>query len=372
MKIGVLTEIISGHSGARAPLEIGVQLAKLGHDVTIYAYDFWSDNTMYTYLHKHHVKTITLCKPRLGKYAVIPRLFWLIRRNKPQILYFSGTPAFFIAGYLTGIPIVRMYQGTQFDAYLERFVPKQPILLHQKIINLAANIFIYLIDFMSFRLSSAVVAISRYAKREGETLYRRNVAAIICHGITNFSTKAVLEKNERNIHILSVSRITPYKGFHLIISALNQINKGKPFTFTIVGSQPKTNYVAYLKKLAGSWLKIIIDPPDRALARMYQKSDIYATCDRYLYFGLPIGEAARFGKPAVSLKSCAANEVIKHGHTGFIAENSQELSMYLEKLIRNSKLRQRMGIQARDWIQRFTWERSGKEWEKILLKYARL
>jgi len=39
LKIGILTEIINFHSGSRAPLEIARHIAKLGHDVTVYALD---------------------------------------------------------------------------------------------------------------------------------------------------------------------------------------------------------------------------------------------------------------------------------------------------------------------------------------------
>jgi len=370
MKIGVLTEIINGHSGARAPLEIAAQLSRLGHDITVYAYDFWRDESMCTFLQKRKVQLVTLPKPKWGKYFVIPKLYRELKIDNPQVLYFSGTPPFFIAAWLTGTPIVRMYQGTQFDAYLEYFLPEQPFSLYTKLINFAANIFIYLIDLMSFRLSTGVVAISRYAAEEGESLYHRKVHQVIYHGISQLKSSRIKHQKNKVVHILSVSRITPYKGFHLIIKALKQMKTHSNFILTIAGSQQKSHYVTYLQKLAGGWLKIVSDPSDNVLAQLYEKSDIYATADRYLYFGLPVGEAARFGKPAVSLNYAAATEVIKHGQTGYIAQNAEELVKYLEMLTRDSKLRKRMGELARRWVKQFTWEQAGRAWEKILLTYA--
>ncbi len=371
MKIGVLTEIINGHSGARAPLEIGCQLARLGNDITVYAYTFWQDEDMFNYLRKRKVNVHLLRKPKMGKYFVIPALIKQLKTDDPHVLYFSGTPPFFIAGFLTGIPIVRMYQGTQFDAYLEYLSPQQPISFFTKLTNAIANIFIYLIDFMSFRLSVAVVAISNYAGAEGKSLYHREVEKVIYHGISRFDNSLLKLPSSKVIRILSVSRITPYKGFHLIIKALKQIKTPVKFIFTIVGSQPKPQYVSYLKNISGPWLEIIEDPSDQKLAKLYSSTDIYATADRYLYFGLPVAEAAQFGVPSVALNFAAASEVISHGKTGYVAQNTAELSNYLDKLIKNDSLRKRFGKNAKIWIRRFSWERAGREWANVLHHHAR-
>ncbi len=107
----------------------------------------------------------------------------------------------------------------------------------------------------------------------------------------------------------------------------------------------------------------VIDPTDHELAVLYQRAHIYASADRYLYFGLPICEAARFQIPAVSLSLAAAQEIIVHSKTGFIAKNQIEFSAYLEKLINNPNLRDKMGQSAQKRAQEiFTWEKTAREY----------
>ena len=370
LKIGVLTEIISGSSGARAPLEIAKHLADRGHVVTVYAYNYYEDKAMRKYLEANSVLVITFEKPRWGRYFAIPTIYKRLIKNKHNILYFSGTPPFFIAGLLTFTPLVRMYQGTQFDAYLESFLPGQKLYFYQIALNRILNFLIYMIDFISFRLSVAVVAISRYAAAEGKSLYRRQVFAVIYHGSNAFYSPVKYSTSPATINLISVSRLTPYKGFHLVIEALKKAHTNKRWRLTIVGSQPKKRYIEYLKKLDKKNIRIISNATDARLAKLYSNSKIYVTCDRYLYFGLPIMEAAHFGVPAIALDNAAASEVVIHGKTGLVANNQTTLSRYLKELIDEPELCQKLGNLAKKRAQEFSWVRCAEKWEAVLMHFS--
>lgn len=372
LRVAILTEIINYHSGSRAPLEIAKHLAQLNQNVTVYAYDTMLDRNAYQDLKKHGVKMTTFNKPSIpffGKYLASVNLYKSLLKDKPHIMTFSGTPPFFFAALLTRIPVVRIYQGTQFDAYLEKKVPDQKLTVLDKLINKLANIYIYLVDFASFRLSNAIVAISKYSKIEGENLYKRKVAKVIYHGTSKLIGNPQPKKQTNTINIISVSRLTPYKGFHLIIKALKKVHTAYKIRLIIVGSQPKQKYIRYLKKIGKDSVQLIIDPTDRKLAALYQRAHIYASADRYLYFGLPICEAAQFQIPAVSLNLAAAKEIIVHNKTGFIAESELEFTAYLEKLINNPNLRQKMGQAAQIRTREiFTWEKTAREYLSLFEK----
>ena len=311
MKIAVITEIINYHSGSRAPLEIAKHLAKLKQDVTVYAYDTMLDQNAQRDLLANGVKLTIINKPDAGQLAKIPASFTLIkilRRDKPDIATFSGTPPFFFAAKLSGVPVVRIYQGSQFDAYLEKKSPQEKTSLSDRLLNFAANALIYLIEISSFRLANAVVAISNACAKEGENYYRRKIDKIIYHGTSKLPQMERGKAVSKTTKLISVSRITPYKGFHLILEALKLLRD--PTQLTIAGSQPKAKYLKYLKKIGGNNLKIVIDPSDSQLAKLYSASDIYVNADRYLYFGLPITEAASFGLPTVSFDFAAAKELV--------------------------------------------------------------
>ena len=372
LKIGILTEIINFHSGPRAPLEIARHIAKLGHDVTVYALDTKLSPSAKESLKKNGVKIKTFKRvniPYFGKWITSISLYKTLKKDSPDLMTFSGTMPFFAAGKLTGKPIIRIYQGTQFDALLENVIPGEKIPLALSILNKIANVYIFLNDFISFRLANGIVCISKFAKDEGESLYRRKVDKIIYHGTSGLPHTAKSKGSSKTTKLISVSRITPYKGFHLIINAIRDLKD--PLHLTIAGSQPKPKYIKYLKRIGGKNLKIVIDPTDRLLAKLYSINHIYVNADRYLYFGLPITEGASFRLPTISFDFAAAHELVIHGKTGFIAKTPTDFSVYLKKLINSPKLREKMGKEARDRAQNFfTWEKAAKQYldlfEKII------
>jgi len=373
MKIAIVVEIINYHSGARAPLEIAMHLAKLRHKVTLYAYSYNEDYETRKDVIRMGVSIVVLNKvplPFIGKYITAFSLFWILKKSSPKVIAYAGTLPFFLSSKLTLIPIILMYHGTQPNAYLERKNPDEQITLKDKLLNQIANMYIYLVNGILVYLSKEIVAISKFAAKEVERLYRKKAHSVIYLGTTSLLLdKQSTKKKNASIDILSVSRITPYKGFHLIIEAIKKIKTNRKIILTIVGSQPKTSYLQYLKKIGKEIVQIVINPSDKELSKIYQRSDIYVNADRYLYFGLPIVEAAQFEKPTVSLNFAAAKELIMHGKTGFVANDLNEFSNYLQKLIEDENLRHKLGYNALQWSKTFSWEKCAKEWEKVLLKY---
>ncbi len=368
LKIGVLTEIINYHSGARAPLMIAKHLAKRGHNVTVFAYNTMLDHTALADLNDSGVRIVFIKIKRIKYFSAIA-LYLELKKNPPDAVWFSGTLPFFVAAKFTGVPIIRMYQGTQFDALLENKNPNEKLTFKDKFLNQVANLYIYMNDFISFRLSNSIVAISEFSAREGEALYKRKCDKVIFHG-TSFLPiiKSPTKTKKNTFNIISVSRITPYKGFHILLNALKKIKTNKNILLTIVGSQPKLKYVKYLKKLGGKQVNIILNPSDNELSKLYKQTDICATADRYLYFGLSIYEAAYFNKPTIALNQAAALEIILHEKTGFVAENIDKLSHYMTVLINNPKLRYILGKNANNLAHIYTWDYCAGEWEKVILK----
>ncbi len=85
--------------------------------------------------------------------------------------------------------------------------------------------------------------------------------------------------------------------------------------------------------------------------------DIYVAPSRGEGFGLPFVQAELCEKPIISVEALSIVDVVDNGKTGFLAKsmeedgilkaNIEELTMYLDKLIRDKNLREEMGANGR-------------------------
>lgn len=364
MKIAVLTEIINRKSGARAPLEIAKALAQLGKQVTIFSYHHNLEPKSLKELKNHNIQYHLISSKHF--FATL-ELSNQLKKGHFDIINFHGTLPFFFAAKASGIPIVRTYYGTQLDPILDKIFPKKPTIFI-RLSNWLANQYIKFTDHLMLRYSDQVIAISLYTKKELEKLYSIKVDYIHL-GNNPKAFKAKKFQPKKTVSIISVSRIVPYKGFHKLIQIFNDINKNYPnIRLTIVGSSPKPTYLSYLKRIKNPNTKILTNVSDKKLINLYQQADIYATFDRYLFFGMPILEAAASSLPTVALSRCAAPELIKHNTTGLLAKDEKEFEKHLDTLITKPHLRKKMGFQASKYSATFSWSKLAKNYIKIFQK----
>lgn len=389
MKIAILTEILSTHSGSRAPIELAKSLS-LHNKITLLAYSFLAEKGVQNELEKRGVKVVLVNPPKIpfGKWWAAFKFFPHLKKS--EIISFHGTLPTFLVAKLSGRPLIKTYYGTQLDAYYEKLLPEVKPSLKDKYLNWLGNQVILCIQRIYFGLSTQVVAISTYTSQEAKKLYGKKISFFHL-GATKVPTpdEEHLRGEEHREHlrgggidpalagsrdtsevkkerptILSVSRLTPYKGFHHLIKAVRETGNG--VNLFIVGPVSQPKYLEYLKKIKTPQTKILIDLSDQKLANLYQNSDIYASCDRYLFFGLPILEAALFEKPSVILNTCAAQEIVIHEKTGFVAKDLNEFTKYLKVLIDNPALGAKMGQEAKIWAQKkFSWQKTAQKYHRL-------
>lgn len=96
------------------------------------------------------------------------------------------------------------------------------------------------------------------------------------------------------------------------------------------------------------------------------RSDIFVMTS--LWEGMPLSliEAQAAGLPAVVPDVVGCRDVVRHGETGFICKDDNELALRLRELIVNRQLRQTMGRAASKMArERFSVERMHKEMTKV-------
>ena len=140
----------------------------------------------------------------------------------------------------------------------------------------------------------------------------------------------------------------------------------------MVGSPVKPQYYNYLQKISHQNIHFIEKPRDPVLSTLYHNCHLYITADRNLFFGLPIAEAAFFGKPTIAFNHAAATEIIDNGQTGFIVDNEQKLKRLLKALITNPKHLAKLGQNAhKKAIDQFLWEKVAQQYHDFLQKITK-
>lgn len=367
MKIAILTEILSTHSGSRAPVELAKHLS-LSNEITLIVYALKTEKRVKRELEKKGVKVFLINSPKIpfGRWLVAFKVLPHLRGQ--DIISFHGTLPTFLVAKLSGLPLVKTYYGTQLNAYLERLLPYQKPTLKDKFLNWLGNKLILIVQRIYFRLSDQVVAISKYTSKEAKKLYGRKIPFIHLGAAPLSSNQQLTINNQQFPTILSISRFTPYKGFHLLIEAVKRMDR--KVNLFIVGSASQPKYLDYLKEIKTPNTKILVDISDQELANLYRNCDLYATCDRYLFFGLPPLEAALFGKPTLALDFCAAHEIIIHGKTGLVAKNLEKFKKSLVRLIQNGDFREQLGRNAKKRVEeKFTWKKTAQKYEEIFRKH---
>lgn len=98
-----------------------------------------------------------------------------------------------------------------------------------------------------------------------------------------------------------------------------------------------------------------------------RNSDIFIFPSKFEGFPLALTEAMSVGLPCLGFSSCAGvNELIKHGETGFLAANDDELKIHLTQLISSPELRSKMGTLGHIATAAYTPENIAEKWHLLV------
>jgi glycosyltransferase involved in cell wall biosynthesis len=84
-----------------------------------------------------------------------------------------------------------------------------------------------------------------------------------------------------------------------------------------------------------------------------------------------LGQAAACGLPAIAMNTYHPDYVL-HGETGFLAESDEELAQQLNRLLRDSVMRQSMAAAAVRHSQKFNWDHIARQWTGVFQEVVAL
>ena len=176
-----------------------------------------------------------------------------------------------------------------------------------------------------------------------------------------------------SFNILCVSQLAPHKGIDVLIEAYKLLLTTcylLDSKLLVIGSGTERKN---LEKLANNDKRIIFlgQLSSEEVQKKYQETDVVIIPSLAPEtFSLVMFEAMTAGKPVIASKIGALAEYIKNGETGFLFEpgNVNQLKEILEKVINNPDLIKKIGQNAREFAQEFTFQ---KHWEKLEKIYFR-
>ncbi|MBZ0100451.1 MAG: glycosyltransferase, partial [Taibaiella sp.] len=180
------------------------------------------------------------------------------------------------------------------------------------------------------------------------------------------------ELNHSGLKILSVGRLTYYKGHKLLLQAVASMQDAALY---LAGEGSERNELNRLVREYGVQDRVFLlgGVSEEGLVRLYKECDCFClpSIERTESFGMVLLEAMALGKPCIvsDVRGSGMSWVVQHGVTGlhFENENVESLVAMLEQLKSDVEFRRRLGQAAQSrYEELFT---IGKISNKILALY---
>ena len=247
-----------------------------------------------------------------------------------------------------------------------------------------ANLFMWQLakkEEESAKKATLIVTITKYSEAKIKQYYDVDPKKIriVPNGVDvkRFTPNGDCEKIRQRIGVggrqvvLFVGSLIPRKGVGYLIEAAKRIVKEKRETlFLIVGGGPLRNRLE--AEVVTSNLRknftFICGVSEADLPAVYRCADVFVLPSIQEGQGIVLLEAQSSGKPVVAFNVTGVREAVRNGETGFLVKpNSNELAEAILRLLSDVSLRERLGAQGRDFVQKeFSWDVSA---QKMLAVY---
>lgn len=307
--------------------------------------------------------------------AALKYLIQLINDVKPDVIHTHAAKAGAL-GRLAAVlskhkvpVVVHTYHGNVFDGY---FTPlKEKIILS--------------IERFLARKSTAIIAISELQKRDLAHKYQiapehKIYVILLGFDLQKFTVNQDIKRDqfrkefslhENDIVLTIVGRLTAIKNHEFFLRAFHQslqFSKASVKAFIVGDGEDSQTLMDLCDTLGLQWSGIDRANPDAQVVFTSWRKDIdvvNAGSDIIMLTskneGTPVSiiEAMAAGKAVISTDVGGVRDIIRHGESGMIAENSiDSLVSSLLALIENKQLREDLGRQAQpDVIKKFGYER---------------
>jgi len=169
--------------------------------------------------------------------------------------------------------------------------------------------------------------------------------------------------------LLYASRLAPEKHPVSIIKTFKRIHKEYPDSHLLLVGSGGTS-VGPVKKIikkihAEDYVTYAGRVPFLDLLRLYNTADLTCLWSWVEAEGLVLIEAMAQGTPSVGANACGIKDVIRHGETGYLANNFDEFKDYVVKLFKDDDLRAEFGKNAKRLAENYRISKVAETWIKL-------
>ncbi len=221
--------------------------------------------------------------------------------------------------------------------------------------------------------SAPVVAVSNSTR---EDLIERGLDAgrieVIPNGIVvDHYVPGVPDERFPDPTILFLGRVKKYKRVDLILHALKRITDGGTHARLLIGG--RGDHAADLQKLAGdlglsAQVEFTGFLSEEKKLELFRRTWVHTITSSKEGWGIANMEAAASATPTVASDSPGLRESVIHGETGFLVPHGdvEALAREIQRLLTDDGLRLSMGLSARTFAERFSWDESASAIEAFL------
>lgn len=168
-----------------------------------------------------------------------------------------------------------------------------------------------------------------------------------------------------------LQRLDPWKKTEIIVEAFHYLVKSGEKIYLLIGGRGQEEELLR-KRIHQLNLENYVFMagfiPEREIPSFFLDADIFCFHSIYETFGLVLLQAMAAGKPIVTVRSTAIPELIEDGKTGLLVDplNPKAMAKAIGYLIKNWDLAKKLGEQAKEKAQFYSWERVSEQYEQII------
>jgi len=339
VKIGITCYPTYGGSGVIAT-ELGLALAKLGHQVHFISYAVpqrLSNFVQNVFFHEVEISSYPLFEYQLYALALTSKIVEVAKYEGLDLIHVHYAIPHATSAYLASQILSK-----------ENLQLKFITTLHGTDITLAGlePSFLPLVKF-SIEMSNGVTAVSRFLKEKTLTNYRIEKEIKV---INNFIDTEKFKRKEDCIFrkkikkgnekiLVHISNFRPIKRVPDTIRILKKVRKEVPAKLILVGDGPDRSECERLARELNLQNEVLFLGKQDGLAQILSAADLFLMPSQSESFGLSALEAMACELPVVSTSVGGLPELIVHNETGFIAEigDIDRMAKYSIELLTNEK-----------------------------------